>query len=457
MSRYLNRQNFYSGKNDKEFDKINEIYSFVINSKSSLLIKSNIDFELAIKLSNKLSLIKSSRYNKPIMVTSIYMPFFFDNTISAYNLFERLIKIYCNINNDFKNYNYLIIVGSITTELKLWKKLSSISKTEYYLPKLIVISNEIDDLSVHGLSLTYDIKTFPITIEYESGQNISKIYNTDLYIRAATIAFNKIKFMKKKTILIIVPSHREVMIVFEKINQSNISNLKIYLIYDDESLKKSKNQNQSDKWITIVTTSYVSSPIIYESSVVIDTFTCLNSNSDLGSEQLSKISKSMSSRHMLKTGRYTFGNYVALISETEYKSLQERLENDIPYLYLLKLKEINMNPINILEGIVETILINSKMNLLEILGFMKDKNMWNYCFKFPIGIRYAVMIYNMYLSNEPYIFLHLAVICTLNLYRSGIFYFPKNSMLYTSSIKFVNNKFKGSTTIDTIFNIWIKM
>ena len=71
-----------------------------------------------------------------------------------------------------------------------------------------------------------------------------------------------------------------------------------------------------------------------------------------------------------------------------------------------------------------------------------------------------------HLLNDPNVFIHLIVLCTINCYDTGIFVLPKripneDNVMYNMRcddvVQKIEDNFAGYSDTDTIFNIWIKI
>ena len=159
------------------------------------------------------------------------------------------------------------------------------------------------------------------------------------------------------------------------------------------------------------------------------------------------------------------------------------------------------NPKDILEAIIPKQQLDMYLKQLTKLGFIQKldrkytvTNMGNFCEEFPLSERSASMLYHLHkmrytnksnkdkLDNKSNkdklddnkmsvesLFLHLAVICTIDTYDThgaGIFYWPQkktdediiiHSTKMDDAIKKFEDNFAGYSDIDTIFNVWIRI
>lgn len=366
---------------------------------------------------------------------------------------------------------------------KAWKENPNLPKP----PKLVIMSATLDDsvlklLPTEPSVLSYSIQTHPVTTVFDDESVNYDIDSIKRYTHAADLAYKYHTDDHGGTYLIFVPGKQEIDIVTNALEKhfgehaeivpahSNLTNEELSKIHGDTVIGKRK--------IIVATNIAECSITIKNVSLVIDTLTHREASSGLDEIMcldLHWISKSNAMQRKGRTGRTCPGTYIILQSEEMYSKLAENVTPEIDRVSIshtiLKLIKFGLDPKNILNPVMTEWQIEIYTDPLNKLGFVKQQSnmitdMGNFCSEFPLSIRKSAMLYHLKNMNDPNIFLHLAVICTLNCYGTGIFYWPKKnpdedvaaySMRRDDIRQKIEDKFGGYSDVDTIFKIWIKI
>lgn len=371
-------------------------------------------------------------------------------------------------------------------------------------PKLVIMSATLDDNISQFFSnnkpvvLSYAVQTYAVTTVYDDMSDKFYMDSDARYIRAAILAKEYHEKNHDGVYLIFVPGKQEIDIVVGELNKLIGASAEIFYAHGElssEELLKIHDPAPPLKKKIIVATNIAECSLTIENvSLVIDTLTHREANCGLDESlrlDVHWISKSSSKQRCGRTGRTCEGIYVPMMSEQMYSNLPETITPElerISFAYdILRLMKSSLDPKVILAPVISERQIDIHINLLKKLGFIRDldnsiklpdkqiqsipsiptiTDMGDFCSEFPLGIRKSAMLYHLRDLDNPDVFLHLAVICTLNCYGSGIFYWPKrnlgeDSMSYSmrcdDAIQFFEEKFAGYSDVDTIFNIWIKI
>lgn len=87
-----------------------------------------------------------------------------------------------------------------------------------------------------------------------------------------------------------------------------------------------------------------------------------------------------------------------------------------------------------------------------------------FCLESPLDVRKSLIIYFMHIRRSPYLFLHLAVLCTVDVYDSNLFRWPKRTENETvdfltlhERVTYYETTFGGYSDITTLYNIWLAL
>ena len=361
-----------------------------------------------------------------------------------------------------------------------WKKNLNLPKP----PKLVIITTSINEglklLPTQPSYLLYKIKSYPITICYDNESDKFGPESENRYIRTATLAHQYHMENHHGIYLIFAPGEQEIKQITTELEKKFNNNAIILSVHNESTLEDLNNIYElnhvtSSKRKIIIATNIMEYLITIDNiSLVIDSMVDKNVNSvlDENTETIFFwISKSNSDQRKNKTGRTCSGTYVIMQSKENYlllsnNNIPEIKKNSINY-DILNLIKNGLDPIPIFAPIIDEKQTKSYIDLLRNLGFIADDkitNMMDFCSKFPLDIRKAAMIYHLVQHNNPNIFLHLAVICTIKCYGNGIFIWP-NKHINEDIIEYslrrdeitqkIENKFAGYSDTDTLFKIWI--
>lgn len=370
------------------------------------------------------------------------------------------------------------------TSYKAWKENPNLPKP----PKLVIMSATIDESVIKLLPtepsvLSYIMHMYTINTIYEEQSSVYAPDSEERYIYAANVAYKYHKNNYDGIYLIFVPGKQEIDIVIntlEKIFSSGtIDILPAHGDLSMDELLKIHELSKNNRRKIIVATNIAECSITIENvSLVIDTLTHREASSGLDESlrlDLHWISKSNSKQRKGRTGRTCKGTYVILQAENIYANFADNNTPEIDRVSIsydiLKLLKFGLEPKLILKSIVAEWQIDMYVELLGKLGFINYPentvtDMGDFCSEFPLGIRKSAMLYHLRKLNDKNIFLHLAVICTLNCYGSGIFIWPKKnhgedvfsySIRCDDTLQKYEDKFAGYSDIDTLFKIWIEI
>ena len=421
---------------------------------------------------------------------------------TAGHLFNKMIKTTANILNSKPNKYYnpwfcnVLILDEFhirtkesdmclclwITSYNAWRQNPNLSRP----PKLIIMSATLDTqlniLPCQPSTLSYSIQSHEITTVYDNESNKYRIDSDDRYIRAAEIAYKYHTENYPGVYLLFVPGKFEIDIVVSALEKYFIND-QILIAHGEltlEDLLLIHDPPQLNKRKVIVATNIAECSITIDNvSLVVDTMTHREASSGLDESiqiNLRWISKTNSQQRRGRTGRTCAGTYVIMHSEEFYNMLPDNITPELDRVSIsydiLKLIKHGLDPKLVLTNIINEWQIDLHIDLLEKLGFIEKMNnenlfvseMGNFCSEFPLSIRKSAMLYHLLKIPKPSIFLNLAVICTLNCYGSGIFYWPRKAanediMAYTMRkndiVIDLVEKYGGYSDVDTIYNIWI--
>ena len=368
-------------------------------------------------------------------------------------------------------------------------------------PRLVIFSvnQSINILPPQTVKLNYTMdRTEPI-IKFDDISATYSIYTDERYVRAANLAHQYHQQGHPGTYVIFVPGKQEIDIVTSVLNKRFGSNQAI-LLYAHDNLNSEEVLKLYDPTATnitkrkiIIATSVAEQLTFHNVTLVLDTLThreMFYGYDESLRTDLRWISKdnSIRRRNLLNNNKNLNtcddgGIYIALQSQENYESITQDLVPEVDRLSIsydfLKLVNLELDPISILTPtIISEPQAQMNMTLLKKLGFIREtptqqkpnmdsnivSDMWDFCIQFPFSIRKAAMLYHLRQMDDPNIFLHAAVICTLNFYGTGIFVWPVRepsedvmsySMKCNDTLKRLEIRYSGYSDIDTIFNIWI--
>lgn len=394
-----------------------------------------------------------------------------------------------------------------TVSYDLWKNFPNVYPKP---PKLILLMNiDIDVknlLPVQPSVLSYNMALPPIKIIFEDSP--TKKFNIDTedrYIRSVVLCYEYHKKNYEGTYMIFVPGRPETELVQTELDKLFGDTAEILVVHNELTLDEIKKIYKPvyDKRKLVVATSVAEDSVLFNDiTLVIDTMTYRETRTGIDeslnctlfwiSKANSKLRKTCLGRNATRTSKKNLDipyTYIAITSQEKYNTLQDNIIPEIEKISItydiLRLIRCGLDPKYILPRLISNNDIDINIEILKNLGFMKigeDKNIYitemaDFCTEFPLGIRKSAMIYylktmyhniaSLQPSSIPIVnnaFIYLAVLCTVNFYGSGIFYFAKKNRNeeYTEYTKRLDNdkklfheKYAGYSDLDTIINIWI--
>jgi len=380
-----------------------------------------------------------------------------------------------------------------------WKENPNLPKP----PKLVIMSAILNDNMTELLPTKPSIFSYgsmdpyPITTVYDYESKLFQTDSENRYIRAADLAcdyhldnYNGTSFddaaasskrssPTRGTYLIFVPGKQEIDFVARILKRKLGNDVVISSVYDGllfNNLIKLYEPVLDKRNIIIATNIMEYSIVIENISLVIDTLTYQKTTFGLDKNirtNLQWISKSRSNQRKNRTGKTCAGIYIIMQSEEVFSRLAEDILPEIEHFSvgydILRMMKFGLDPITIFSPIMPIHKIETYVGHFKNLGFIdtptnRINDISNFCPEFPLSIRKSAMLYHLSQSHDPCIFLHLAVICTLDCYGNGLFIWPKkntneDSFSYIIRSDDVMQKFEdnfaGYSDVDTIFNIWI--
>lgn len=373
-------------------------------------------------------------------------------TLSTNDLYLELIRYHkypthlavimldFNIEDKYCLMCFAILANMITT-----------SKTKV---KLVVITHNIDGINnLIGNKWNDKInytraKYLPITVFDDKSQKYD-CNNNELYVRAAQIVNEYLKKRNKGNYVIIVPNTTMANVVKQHIHYSNIN------IIDED--KKITFVN-SDTSISIILTEKSYLLKYMHIDVIIDTLVTSNNG------ELSYQSKN--NCMMIQCALKSNGIYIAMTNSDTYNKLPRYVPPKINSGDIINLINSTSNYNDILSWF-DTNTVHEVIEKLQLLGICDSNNnltaMGKFCQKFPLEINNSIFIYRLNEKLQANIAIYICVLCTIQLYGSGLFIWPKKSnnedvlchtMRIDDMISWIENKYAGYSDVDTIFNIW---
>lgn len=419
------------------------------------------------------------------------------------NLLNRMIYFISNMTfNDNKKNIYFcstIILSDFHTREKekdlclclwtmmfhKWKENSVYSRS----PTLILTTMDIEFsivniLPIAPLVFKYNHQQHPIVILFdnESGEYHHK--SIKRYIRAAEIAYFYYLNEHRGIYLIFVPGKYESKLIKNFLREKIKDSTEILEVCDTASKKMEINvehprSSSKNKVIIVISNQF---PPLFETNgitLIIDTLVKYEFYHDKNGNIYANyrwLSKSESRQRINKIGKNCTGIYIALQSEEKYLKLSDF---EIPELLrisidrdILKFIKFGLYPIPVMTNLItklqmeEYIKLYKRLYLINSSGFLTTIGL--FCYRFPLEIRKAAMVYHLLELNFSIqdMFLYLAVICTLDCYGDGIFIFPNRcnniekilySIYHDSIMQKIEDKFGGYSDVDTILNVWIEI
>ncbi|ANB50796.1 putative ATP-dependent helicase [Powai lake megavirus] len=373
-------------------------------------------------------------------------------TISTNDLYLELIK--------YRKYptHLAVIMLDFNIEdkycLLCFAMLANMITSNKTMVKLIIMTHNIDGMnnligSKWNDKIKYTrTKYLPVTIFDDKSQKYD-CNNNERYVRAAQIINEYLEKRNKGHYVVVVPNSTMANIVKQNINYSDDIN-----IIDEYKNLTFSNSNIS---ISIVLTDKSYLLKYMHVDVIIDTLVANN-------KELSYQSKNncVIIQHALKSN----GIYVAMTNSDTYHKLPKYISPEINPKDIMNLISMMSNYNDILSWF-NTNTVNETLKKLQLIGICNNDNnltaMGKFCQKFPLEINNSVFIYRLNEKIQANIAIYICVLCTIQLYGSGLFIWPKKSnnedvlchtMRIDDMISWIENKYAGYSDVDTIFNIW---
>ncbi|AGF85112.1 helicase HrpA [Moumouvirus goulette] len=271
------------------------------------------------------------------------------------------------------------------------------------------------------------------------------------YKHAAEIVKNYVNKKCHGNYLVLVPNKEQVFIV-KKYLSDVFSN--IYII-NNNNLPKYETQAETQIYIA---TEDISHQLLKNLKIntIIDTMTTYKKSDNVAWK--SKISCLIYKNILEKNG-----TYVCMTSESFYLSLPDYNHESLNIRDIITILNVGSNYIDLLICDNVKILLkymhdngicDANNNLTEIGKFCND---------LPLEIRNSLLLNHLNKQIESNISIYLCILCTIELYGTGIFVWPKKSenediitysMRVDDIISELENKYGGYSDIDTIFNVW---
>ncbi len=348
---------------------------------------------------------------------------------------------------------------------QIWKNNPTVPKP----PKLVLITyGDIDDIlplipNIPSI-LSYTLSPTNQNIVYDERSDKWAEYNDSRYLHSANLAITYYKKNYPGNYLILLPGKNELNMVYTALNK--LSKNQICIKSTDEELMF----NSPKKCIYL---SINHAPFLPNITLVIDTMTYRQSikKDETLTNDLIWIHKQWSEIRK----KCTDNIYLIMMSKKKYESLPISADPEINQICISKeilaVMQRGIDP-KLFAILASPDTINKQIDMLKNIGLISKTpdNVLNYhmaqfCVDFPLTIRKNVMVYHLWQQSEPSTFLHLAVICSISCYGSGLFYWPKKknedisnySMRKDELIQKIEDNFIGYSDIDTIFNIWTEI
>lgn len=324
-----------------------------------------------------------------------------------------------------------------------------------------------------------------VTTMYDEGCLLNEYNeNSDIrYIRAALLAYqyNKNHHKDKGVYLIFAPGKFEIDIISNELTRLFKKNVSILPIYDDWNINKLLIYYQNS---FLKSTSYrkiiISTNIlecyvdvdIKNITLIIDTLTdkCITPNSECITIDHIWITKtnSLIRKNMVNS---TNGVYIAMIPKQNYQNLldinKSELEQCCIDKEILRFISFGIDPKIILKRSVSENKIDNILQLLTKLNCIVEDvvsqnliltDLGKFCLSMPLSVRNSITLYYLKNVHNKYLFIYLAVICTVPHYGNGLLSFFRNDYNCSNNRQEIIkqfNRFIGYSSIDTIINIWI--
>ncbi|AVL95001.1 putative ATP-dependent helicase [Moumouvirus australiensis] len=350
-----------------------------------------------------------------------------------------------DIENKFCWLNYKFITNFISETLK----------NNNTMIKLVVMTENIDVLTKlipeHISKYIQIIKNNNSVIIFDDKSIEYPLNSHQRYQRATEIVKNYMNKKYRGNYLILVPNKEQAQIVNKYFSDSFYN---IHIINSNYPLKSIKYTETQ----IYIATEDISYQILknLKINIIIDTM-LTHKNSD----NITWKSKNscMSYKNILESN----GLYICMTSESFYSSLPEYKSLTFDMVDVMKILNMGFKYIDIL----------SHKNINKLLKSMCDygicdlnnnlTDIGKYCNEFPLEIKNSLLLYHLNNQAESDISIYLCILCTIQLYGTGIFVWPKksdNEDIVTYSMKIddiitdLENKYGGYSDIDTIFNVW---
>lgn len=359
--------------------------------------------------------------------------------------------------SDIIDDNYQII----TNLLNYYDRYHKIHPASPKPPKTIFLGKQ------SHLDQTVSMPIHNITIRFDK---TSDRFSVQKCFRAVELAGQ----FSNQTVTIITPDDKHAGIIYNNISALSKRTRSVHKLSSDSDLHNIIDHDLTKIVIcTVDTVQYLK-----RSQVVIDLLTAPQKYSrDIVTNQLFR---SITCQESIIHQSLASDMYIPLCSENQYYLLPKEIEQNtgskalietVPETGNLSLEKqiltIQMHGLSA-EDLLEDVRVSERMLSLKKYRILNHKqyltNAGHFCLKFPLDIRQSMMIYYLGISNDPHIFLHLCVLCTINSYENGIFKWPKRTdnetldFLETNDkISYFESKFAGYSDVTTLYNIWIKI
>lgn len=363
--------------------------------------------------------------------------------------------------------------------------------------KLNEVFKEIPDEITKGVTdstIIYYPEHIKPTIIFDSESNKYPIDDNNRYIRAAILANEYYKKKIQGVYIICVPRWQEADIVINAL--TSLLNEDISLFSNGLTTEQiGRIYAKKNTKIIVTTCVFKLSTIINDISLIIDTMSHNNDGFFLEKNHQPKWITLAESIDRMRMGTKST-HYLAMCSENIYKILDEMEQkfHGVPHgREIYEILKYNLNPLNIFAGTSLNDKINIELTVLKNMGLVlrnynnyRLTNMGYFCFNFPLNIRNSAIVYLLCQHNKinpiaqrenntnyntqispvsnNNIFVFLALLCSLECYGNGLFFWPKKipnedfmsySMRHDDILIEFEKKYGGYSDISTIINVWI--
>lgn len=357
-------------------------------------------------------------------------------------------------------------------------------------PNLVIMSATIDggvtdllkDVSTVKV-LSYSVPSHIVTTHYSDESY--PLVGDHLYMAACKKAIELHNNDKTiNTYLIFVPGKGELELIVDALTDVLKDTVTILGIHGEmESSTIMDIMNTYDNRKIIVATNIAECSITIPGvSVVIDTMCHRVARSSIDENQsldIEYISKSNSGQRRGRTGRTCSGDYYMMTTENNFNNLSAYVEPELSRVSItyeiLKLCKYGFNPINVLRYVLDESVVINNINILIGLGFISEgddnpfdaSSMGEFCSKLPLSVKKSSMLYHLNrIVDSQDAYLYLAVVCTLSITSSGLFYGPRRGKgeskdSYRDRINEARSEYfhtyAGNSDVDTLINVWFDL